>query len=217
MSYIVKGKDREELTLDLFHTIASDFSECILDIGAGDGKGSLRFARNNPSTLVVALDASFDALEETSVFSTKKQARGGTPNLVCIYGNIRDAYKEIGATADRVRVILPWGDLLEGIAEVSDEIMTSIVSCGKEDCEYEFIINAEIWNSNLPKHLAHLGEITPEFFTNNISRFNEIGLEITEFHFMEIEEINNLDTTWSRKLMSSRETAKFVKAKAVRN
>ena len=215
-AHIVRGKDRELVTRDFFVNQTKNFTNTVLDVGAGDGKGSLRHARSHPETLVIALDSSFEALTETSKSGLKKPAKGGAHNLICVYGNIKDACDDLNDCADLVRVYLPWGDLLTGIAEISEDIVKAISVCAKKESTIEFVINAEIWRSNLPKHLENIGEITPEFFISNSGSFKSFGIDIVEAHKMSLEEISNLDTTWSHKLMSSRESADFIMAKGVR-
>ncbi|HMS24185.1 MAG TPA: class I SAM-dependent methyltransferase [Acidimicrobiia bacterium] len=214
-TYIVQGKERFTANQAEVQDVVLYYEKCILDVGAGDGKGSLRYARAHPDTYVFALDSSFDALTKTSKAALKKPSRGGVENLMCLYGNIRDSYQYLRCMADHIRVILPWGDLLEGIAEVSEDIVGALALCGGKDTKITFVINAEIWKNNLPSRLSHLGEITPDFFLSHNADFAKYGIEITEAHTMTIEEIQELDTTWSAKLMSSRKMANFVMATGV--
>lgn len=134
---------------------------------------------------------------------------------MCVYSNIREGVEVLSGTADTIRVYLPWGDLLEGIADVSTAIVGAIARCGKENATVAFVINAEIWKNNLPKRLETLGEITPEFFTDRSVEFLGHGIEILGAHLMDKSEIEALDTTWSAKLMSSRDMADFVMATGV--
>lgn len=216
MTLIVKGKDREELSRGLFLDLIEKYNKVILDIGAGDAKGTLRDARNHENSLYVAIDSAYNSLEKSSKQAHRKKTRGGVDNLLCVYGNIKDSYQTFENLCDEVRVILPWGDLLTGIAELDKNILNSISSCAKIDGEITIIINGEIWKENLPKRLSHLGEITPDFFINNKDEFAKCGIKVTNSEIMSHGEVENLNTTWSAKLLSSRDHADFIKAKAVR-
>ncbi len=216
-TYLVAGKKQTRIDHSDVLTRASSYSDILLDIGAGDGKGSLRYARAHPETLVIAIDSSFDALTSTSKKSEKKPSRGGVENLMCLYGNIRESHKVLRGVADHVRVILPWGDLLAGIAQVDPHLLVPLADCGKTGAEFACVINAEIWNKNLPANFAHLGQITPEFFISRHSDFIKCGIDIKESHLMSIFEIEDLDTTWAIKLMLSRDYADFVMATGVVN
>ena len=114
-----------------------------------------------------------------------------------------------------MRIYLPWGNLLEGLAENNEKLITSLAATLKDGAEYEIVINSEIWRENLPKHLAHLGEITPDFFVTNNSVLENFGFALKETRYLTNDEIKELDTTWSARLMSSRTRANFVMAKAV--
>lgn len=213
----VLGKDHETLSRDFLIQLQSNFNSVLLDIGAGDGKGSLRFARKYPEVLVIAIDSSFDALEKTSTTSRKKPSRGGVNNMLCLYGNIKNSADDLIEIADVVRILLPWGDLLEGIATLDEEMLCAISKCVKPGAKIEIVINAEIWKTNLPKSLEYLGEITPDFFTSNSEIFKKAEIEILESYEIPLKEIEELDTTWTNKLMSSRKSASFIMAKGVRS
>lgn len=216
-TYLVAGKKQTRIEHHEVLARAGSFTRCLLDVGAGDGKGSLRFARAHPDTFVIAIDSSFDALTSTSKKAEKKPSRGGVDNLMCLYGNIRESHEALKGVAHYIRVILPWGDLLEGIAEVDPAIVTALANCGKVQAEFGCVINAEIWKKNLPAHLGHLGPITPEFFMSRHDDFIRYGIDIKESHLMSMYEIEDLDTTWATKLMLSREYADFVMATGVVN
>ena len=210
----VWGKEKKPIERSAIDADLSLYSNCIIDVGAGDAKGSWRYAKAHPDTFVISLDSSFNAQDKTSRVAAKKPEKGGAKNLLCLYGNVKDA-EVLKDVANEIRVILPWGDLLEGIAEISNEIVGSLSDICKEEGKIIYIINAEIWEENLPKHLEHLGRITPEFFIDNKTMFEKFGQQIVESHDMELDEIRDLDTTWSAKLMSSRTIANFVKATVV--
>lgn len=208
----VWGKEKRPIDRAEIIELASNYSRCVVDVGSGDAKGSLRYARSHPQTLVISIDSSFDSQTKTSRTALKKPEKGGAPNLLCIYANIKDVAIDLANISDHVRVILPWGDLLTGIAQFSSEILSPLAAIAKNGSDVSFIINAEIWNENLPKELSHLGEINPEFFLNNKDKFSTHGLEVISSNLMSKAEINEIDTTWSAKLMSSRDVADFVMA-----
>lgn len=214
-TYKVQSKERHLVSRDDVFLFCSSYNQCVLDIGAGDGKGSLRYARKHSEAAVIALDSSYGALQETSKSASKKPSRGGAENLLCLYGNIKEAHEELTHCADYIRIYLPWGDLLEGIAEQRSDILQSIARCARTNAHIDIVINAEIWKNNLPKNLAHLGEVTPSFFLDHKDRFLESGISINQSRLLSDEEISSLDTTWSAKLMSSRTRADFVMATGV--
>lgn len=187
----------------------------MLDIGAGDAKGSLRFARENPDTAVIAVDSSYDALEKSSKIASKKPARGGATNLLCLYADAKDLSEIFSNQINEVRIYLPWGSLLESIADIDPSLFETINDICVDDASFNIVINAEIWRNNLPQKFEHIREITPDFFENRRQELKELGFELVDSRLLDIEEIKKLDTTWTAKLMSSREIADFVMAKGV--
>lgn len=211
---VLRG-EKVETTSSQIEAFLSDYDYRVLDIGAGDGKGSLRYARANQDKGVISLDLAWDALDKTSSNAAKKFDRGGSKNILFLCANAFEISDHIIEQIDLMRIYLPWGDLLEGLAENNEKLLTSLTSTLREGAEYEIVINSEIWKENLPKHLEHLGEITPEFFITNNSVLENFGYSLKETRYLNIDEIKELDTTWSAKLMSSRTNANFVMAKAV--
>lgn len=211
----VWGKEKKPIERSAINADLSLYTNCLLDIGAGDAKGSLRYAKSHPDTFVITLDSSFDAQNKTSRTASKKPEKGGSKNLLCLYGNVKESSKFLENIADEVRVILPWGDLLEGIAEISEEVVNTLSIMTKDQGMITYVINAEIWKENLPKSLSHLGDVTPNFFLNNSEKFQKYNQQIKDSRYLELNEIADLDTTWSAKLMSSRNNADFVMATAV--
>ncbi len=211
---VLRG-EKVETTSSQIEAFLSDYDYRVLDIGAGDGKGSLRYARANQDKGVISLDLAWDALDKTSSNAAKKFDRGGSKNILFLCANAFEISDHIIEQIDLMRIYLPWGDLLEGLAENNEKLLTSLTSTLREGAEYEIVINSEIWKENLPKHLEHLGEITPEFFITNNSVLENFGYSLKETRYLNVDEIKELDTTWSAKLMSSRTNANFVMAKAV--
>lgn len=211
---VIRG-EKTETTPTEIETFLNQYKKRVIDVGAGDAKGSLRYARANSDCAVIALDLSWDAFNKTSKKAVKKFDRGGAPNIMFLCANAFELSTFIEEKIDLMRIYLPWGDLLEGLAENNEKLLTSLSGALREDAELEIVINSEIWKENLPKHLSHLGEITPDFFVVNNSVLENFGFALKETRFLNDDEIKDLDTTWSAKLMSSRTTANFVMAKAV--
>lgn len=206
---------KSETNRDSIETFLHPYKNRIMDVGAGDAKGSLRYAREHKDSAVIALDLSWDALNDSSKTAAKKHSRGGTENIVFLCASAFDISSILIEQIDLMRIYLPWGDLLEGIAENNERLLTSLASTLRKGAELEIVINSEIWRENLPNHLAHVGEITPDFFEQNNSVLENFGFTLKETRYLTMDEIAELDTTWSAKLMSSRITAHFVMAKAV--
>ena len=87
-----------------------------IDLGSGDGRGPYRWASRGPKRLFIASDANPSLLLQTAWKAGCKPRRGGISNLICIAEPMDVLAPELGAVADRVTVILPWGSLLRSVA-----------------------------------------------------------------------------------------------------
>ena len=214
-AYLVRKGQKKETSLIEIEEFLSKYQIHVLDIGAGDAKGSLRYARSHRDVGIIALDLSWDAFDKSSKSAARKYERGGAENIAFLCANAFGISRYINNNIDLMRIYLPWGNLLEGLAENNEKLITSLAATLKDGAEYEIVINSEIWRENLPKHLAHLGEITPDFFVTNNSVLENFGFALKETRYLTNDELKELDTTWSARLMSSRTRANFVMAKAV--
>jgi len=79
-----------------------------------------------PDRLFIASDANPSLLLETAWKAGRKPARGGISNLICIAEPLDVLAAELGAVADRVTVILPWGSLLRSVAAPDVNSLRSI-------------------------------------------------------------------------------------------
>ncbi len=79
-----------------------------------------------PDRLFIASDANPSLLLETAWKAGRKPARGGISNLICIAEPLDVLAAELGAVADRVTVILPWGSLLRSVAAPDVDSLRSI-------------------------------------------------------------------------------------------
>ena len=195
-AYLVRKGQKKETSLIEIEEFLSKYQIHVLDIGAGDAKGSLRYARSHRDVGIIALDLSWDAFDKSSKSAARKYERGGAENIAFLCANAFGISRYI-------------------LAENNEKLITSLAATLKDGAEYEIVINSEIWRENLPKHLAHLGEITPDFFVTNNSVLENFGFALKETRYLTNDEIKELDTTWSARLMSSRTRANFVMAKAV--
>src|SRR5260370_9722037 len=97
-----------------------------MDLGSGDGRGPCRWASGEADRLFIASDANPSLLLETAWKAGRKPARGGISNLICIAEPLDVLAAELGAVADRVTVMLPWGRLLRSVAAPDVNSLRSI-------------------------------------------------------------------------------------------
>jgi SAM-dependent methyltransferase len=104
------------------------YRDVFVDVGCGDGKWALRFARAHPEAFVVGIDLSANAVASASARAGRKPARGGAENCAFVVG---DALRPPGAlrgVAAEVLVAYPWGSLLRAVGEPQVEALSSLTA-----------------------------------------------------------------------------------------
>ncbi|HSF18008.1 MAG TPA: hypothetical protein VLK65_20895 [Vicinamibacteria bacterium] len=172
-----------------------------IDLGSGDGKGPLRLARLEPSRLFVAVDLNDDALSRTAWRAARREARGGVRNLLCIAANARELSREIGGVADRVTIVLPWGELLRAVATPDSETLEAIAGLCQPDASLENVFSydsrrdpsipalRDYQNSNAAQVEAHLRE-----------PYQRAGLHIRRVEDLDQRALLDYPTTWATRL-----------------
>jgi 16S rRNA (adenine(1408)-N(1))-methyltransferase len=83
-----------------------------MDVGAGDGRFVLSRASEHPEELVLAVDASHDAMREASWRAGRSVRRGGQPNALFVASSLEALPPALDGIASLVTVHFPWGTLL---------------------------------------------------------------------------------------------------------
>jgi 16S rRNA (adenine(1408)-N(1))-methyltransferase len=83
-----------------------------MDVGAGDGRFVLSRASEHPEELVLAIDASHDAMREASWRAGRSARRGGQPNALFVASSLEALPPTLDGMASLVTVHFPWGTLL---------------------------------------------------------------------------------------------------------
>lgn len=196
---------------DRFAELAARFDRVLVDVGTGDGKGAYAIAKRRPGTLVVGTDTAADNLRATAARAARKPARGGLANLLLVRAAAEGPPAELVGTADEIEVTLPWGRLLVGIVDATDPVLRGLAALGREGATYDITLNGEIWVANTPFDLATLPEATPQHVLGLADRYRAAGLAIERVVHLEEDELWSVDSTWARKLLSSRTTASFLR------
>lgn len=83
-----------------------------MDLGAGDGRYVLHRAAEYPTQLVLAIDASHEAMRDASRRAARAARKGGVPNARFIASGVEQLPAELAGLASFVTVHFPWGSLL---------------------------------------------------------------------------------------------------------
>ena len=173
-----------------------------------------RTAAAEPDCAVIGVDAAVEALRETSRKLAAKPARGGLPNALCGRLALADAPGELAGLADRLTVLLPWGELLAAVARPDFGGLERLRGLCREGAELRVVFGhgpqvdaAAVRDLALPE-LSDTGLATLE------ARYREAQFEVRA-RWMPLEEVRALPTTWAKRLAFSGHARTFVEVRAL--
>jgi 16S rRNA (adenine(1408)-N(1))-methyltransferase len=178
----------------------------LIDVGTGDGRAAYALAKASPDILVVGLDVTHQQLVETSRRASRRPARGGAPNLLFVLARAQEPPSELCGRADDIRVTLPWGDLLEGVALAEPGVLGGLATLARPGARLRIVVNGEPWSTNAPKRMRQLPQLTPEYVRSElVDRYADHGIAIKDTRRLTRREIDDLHSTWAKKLRSGRD------------
>jgi 16S rRNA (adenine(1408)-N(1))-methyltransferase len=212
---VVRGKEVAELDRAAFAALAGSCQRVVVDVGTGDGRFAYAYARDQPSSLVVALDPVKENLRELSRRSGRKPGRGGLANLLFVWAAIERPPPELAGRAAEVHVVLPWGKLARGLLLAEPEVLDGLVSVARPGAALELVLNAEVWEEPVPLEARDLPRPTVEYVAGELApRLAERGIEVRRVGRLAREEIDRLPSTWARRLSHGREHPNFLHVEA---
>jgi 16S rRNA (adenine(1408)-N(1))-methyltransferase len=142
---------------------------------------------------------------ETAWKAGRKPARGGVPNLICIAEPLHILAAELGAVADRITVILPWGELLHAVAAPDLPALQNIAALCLSHARIEIVFsydpdrdgrNTKLFGS-VSLDDDHISEVLPPVY-------EQAGLEIIRTEKMANKELAQYETAWAKRLAFGR-------------
>nr|3MQ2_A Chain A, 16S rRNA methyltransferase [Streptoalloteichus tenebrarius]3MQ2_B Chain B, 16S rRNA methyltransferase [Streptoalloteichus tenebrarius] len=199
----VVGKRVQEFSDAEFEQLRSQYDDVVLDVGTGDGKHPYKVARQNPSRLVVALDADKSRMEKISAKAAAKPAKGGLPNLLYLWATAERLPPLSGV--GELHVLMPWGSLLRGVLGSSPEMLRGMAAVCRPGASFLVALNLHAWRPSVPEVGEH-PEPTPDSADEWLApRYAEAGWKLADCRYLEPEEVAGLETSWTRRLHSSRD------------
>jgi len=175
-----------------------------IDLGSGDGTGPYRWSSREPSRLFIASDANPDALSEIAWRAGRKPARGGVPNLICIAEPLETLATELGAVADRVTIILPWGSLLRAVAAPELLSLRYIASLCILEASVEIVLSYDEQRDARQGILSPAGAVDEKHIATLPNLYREAGFHIMSADRLSEMELAAYQTTWAKRLAFGR-------------
>ncbi len=208
----VKGNKLLEITKEELDQLKSKYARVELDLGTGDGRFVYKRALAMPTTLYIGVDPAAKQMEEFS----KKAVKNHVDNVIYVIGSVEILPQELIGAADYLTVILPWGSLLEAIANVNITKVNNLRSLMKPDAGFTFILG---YSEELEKgetkrlQLPELNEVYIK--TQLIPQLQVLGFSDAQAGILNKSELADLDSTWGKRIKATRNRILFKIDKAL--
>jgi len=208
----VIGKHRtREMDGDELAARLEDAVRTVVDVGTGDGRYVYALAGEHPDWLVIGIDALDEPMGDIAYRASRKPTRGGRNNVVLLRAAIERIPDALHAVADDVRVMLPWGNLLEGIVLGEQEVLCGLAAICRPGALVTVTLNGEIWEESTPVRYEQLPVPTPAHVAAVVApAFAAAGIDIGPARHLTVEE-TKIASTWARKLAHGRAHPKFLR------
>lgn len=180
-------------------------------MGTGDGAYAYQLAKNQPGTLVIGTDSNADNLRENSHKAARKPSKGGLSNILFGQLALEQAPGELEGIADSLSVLLPWGSLLQAVAQPKVDSLARLRCLCKTNADLLVVFGySRAADPSMVEEL-NLPLLIDEWIHGLLVRsYMEAGFKVRA-RWASAKEIQELPTTWAKKLAFSGKNRLFVK------
>jgi 16S rRNA (adenine(1408)-N(1))-methyltransferase len=164
----------------------------IVDVGTGDGRAVLDRAVDEPTALVVGVDASSAAMATSS---RRADRRGPKNALFLAEGAERLAESPLAGRAELVTVTFPWGSLLRGVLGLDDAALAGVAAVLRPGGHLRAL--ASVMPSDGVAGMDCLDDSAEPAIR---AAWRAAGLELTSFRPATAVDIARSRSTWARRL-----------------
>jgi len=204
----IKGKKTFEVSRSELEKRIKGFEAVVVDIGTGDGKFVYRLAQAHPQWFCIGIDPVRTSLRDYSTRIYRKPSRGGLAqaNALYIIASVENLPPELNGLADRVYINFPWGSLLEAVVRADRKVLANLVRIVSAGGSIEVRINYSIFSEPVPIEVKELPELTTDYLDHELApAYAQAGISILDRRLVGKEELNEIATTWSKRLAYGRE------------
>lgn len=195
--YIVKGNKTEEISQEKFRQIIQEFNRVEIDLGTGNGRFVFKKALENPQTLYMGIDPVEKQLQKYS----RKAVRKKLENVLFVLGAAENLSEIPGNIADRINILLPWGSLLDYVANFDKKIISNIKGLMKPDAHLRLVFGYTEHAEPTETERLNLEKLNEPYIRKElIPRYESAGLKLQEIKQLSKEDLRKIETSWSKKL-----------------
>jgi 16S rRNA (adenine(1408)-N(1))-methyltransferase len=172
-------------------------------------------AARNPDCLVIGVDASGEALRETSRRLAAKPARGGLQNALLGRCALAEAPGELAGLADQLTVLLPWGSLLRAVAGPDRASLRALQLLCKPNARVRVVFGYGPRADGTTMRELALPALDDRATPPSLQRaYADAGFAVTA-RTVDLAELRALPTTWAKRLAYSGHERRFIELRGV--
>jgi ubiquinone/menaquinone biosynthesis C-methylase UbiE len=173
----------------------------VIDIGTGDGLFVYQCARRNQKKFYIGIDPNLRPLEKISEKIHRKPGKGGAENVLFLHASVEDLPEELEGVADEVHIHFPWGSLLRAVAVGDEAILKNIRRVCSTDALLEITIALDTERDVSEIDRLELPRLTPDYIQSDLTnKFRHAGFEIVESGECDPSALQQLETSWAKRL-----------------
>lgn len=182
------------------------YKQVEIDLGTGDGRYVFKNAIKNPNTFYLGIDPSHKQLE----IYKKKANRKKIENVEFLVGSLENLPTEYQNKADVVTSILPWGSLLQTLAEPNVENLKKITNLLKPQGILKVVLGYAQETEPTETTRLTLENITEPYIRKTlIPKYQQAKLSPLRITPLTKIELKNIQSTWAKKLAFGKDRPMF--------
>ncbi|MEZ4522614.1 MAG: class I SAM-dependent methyltransferase [Thermomicrobiales bacterium] len=205
---VLDGKKETSLSRAELQARMSGYDGTDIDIGTGDGRYVLDRAARHSERFIIGLDPVAGAMEQSANRITRPRTR--LDNALFVIASVEQMPEELAGICDQIFINLPWGSLMRGLILGEPAILEPLAFIGRRGAIYRIILNLRIFSDPVPLEVQGLPEVTGEYVRKELrDRYARAGLDITGAGTVPADTLNDMSTTWARRLSHQRPPPSF--------
>jgi len=160
-----------------------------VDVGTGDGKAVLAWARDDPRRLATGIDANAAGMGPAARRATRPKTY--LPNAVFAVASAGFLPEDLTGAADRVTIQFPWGSLLRAVLCADERVLCDLGRISGPGATLTIM-----W-SVVDRDRAAIGAVPPYPAEE---RFAAAGFDVSDVRPATADEVAVTGSTWAKRL-----------------
>ena len=204
---IVVGNKLLELSTEALQQKKDKYNDIEIDLGTGNGRYVYKKALDDLSNLYIGIDPVEKQLRKYS----RKAVRKDLENVLFVLASAEMLPKELKNTASKLNIFLPWGSLLDYVANFNPKIINEIKQLLKPNGRLRILFGYNKGQEPTETERLNLEKLTAKYLENELlPQYKKAGFKILECKKLNKKELGEFETSWSKKLKYGKPRSMFI-------